>query len=116
MARIVAGAAVVEVAPAKPEKIRCKSCGVGWPCDVEMPAHVKQARRFLCSYCAGDPYWGKDGYMLQIIGDELAEVKKLHGARVAGQHMLTIVLASEDRSFRRRHCRRIFGLSGGGDD
>lgn len=60
---------VVPVAPTYEEPPRgihrCQSCGVGlakWP------------RQPICSYCKGDPDYGKDGYFRDIINDHIDNV------------------------------------------
>jgi hypothetical protein len=47
----------------KPGIHRCNSCGVGL---------AKLRRQPICSYCKGDPYYGGDGYFLDIIEEHIA--------------------------------------------
>lgn len=95
-----------------PAKIRCRSCGVSLP-----PGQVLApgASFYICSYCKGDPFWGKDGYLLEMILEELEVVKKKHSLLVAHQHLLAMVLRGngpELAAWRRRACRQYFGLAG----
>lgn len=94
------------------EKVRCRSCGVGLPAG---QCILPPASFYICSYCKGDPFWGQDGYLLEIIEEELAIVRKRHSALVAHQHILSMVLRApgpELAAYRRRECRQYFGLAG----
>lgn len=93
-------------APApRSSKPRCGSCGVGIP--------QLDGRPFRCSYCVGDPFFGKDGYLLDIIRAELEIVTTKYGALVAEQHVLSLVLSSTSSKDRRRMSRSYFGIAGG---
>ena len=91
---------------AKVERPRCGSCGAGIP--------QLNHRPFRCSYCVGDPFFGKDGYLLEMILEELEVVKAKHSLLVAHQHILAMVLRGngpELAAWRRRSCRQYFGLA-----
>lgn len=100
----------IDVAPPPaPGRLRCRSCGVCMPVGQVLRPPAKYYR---CSYCVGDPYWGKDGYLLDIIAEELERVKKEHGKLVASQHALALALEMTRSADRRRICRRYFGIAG----
>lgn len=85
-------------------KPRCGSCGVGIP--------QLDGRPFRCSYCVGDPFFGTDGYLFDIIRAELEIVRTRHGDLVAQQHVLSLVLTSTNARDRRRISRGYFGIAG----
>lgn len=86
---------------AKPEKVRCRSCGVGLP----PGQYIKPpARHYICSYCIGDPYWGQDGYLRDLIEAEL-EAKATTRDRA---NMLHIILWAPNRPQRRSATRLAF--------
>lgn len=93
-----------EAPPPKTERPRCGSCGVRIP--------QLNHRPFRCSYCVGDPYFGKDGYLMDMIQETLEVVKQTHGPLVASQHALTLALTASRSADRRRICRRFYGLAG----
>ena len=90
--------------PPTSSKPRCGSCGVVIP--------QLDGRPYRCSYCVGDPFFGKDGYLLDIINEELTKVRLVHGDLVASQHVLSLVLTATNTRDRRRMARRYFGLAG----
>lgn len=92
----------VEDAPAPIEstKIRCRSCGVGLP-----PGQIIKppAKYYVCSYCIGDPYWGKDGYLFDMIQEELEA-----GASQQRANLLHLILCASNRQHRRQATRLAF--------
>jgi hypothetical protein len=65
---------VVETAPPQEptrKKFRCGSCGVTIP--------ELRHRPFICSYCAGRPGWGRDGYFEAMIVDEIRMMEAKYG-------------------------------------
>lgn len=90
--------------PAAPEsaKVRCRSCGVGLP----PGQYVKPpARYYVCSYCIGDPYWGQDGYLREMIEEEL-DRKDTTRER---SNLLHIILWHPNRPGRRAAARLAYG-------
>lgn len=61
-------------------KFRCSSCGVRIP--------RRQARPFICSYCAGDPRFGTDGYFRAMIDDEIAFIERGIGEKLSPMNRL----------------------------
>jgi len=77
---------VVEPEPkseAPPGIHRCGSCGVGL---------ALWRRQPICSYCKGDPYYGLDGYFMDIINDHIAEkVDPMRPKPLRGKELLAMI-------------------------
>lgn len=82
-------------------KVRCRSCGVGLP-----PGQFVKppARYYVCSYCIGDPYWGQDGYLRDIIEAELAAPETTQER----SNLLKVILWAPNRPTRRQATRLAY--------
>jgi hypothetical protein len=84
-------------APApKAETPRCGSCGVRIP--------QLNHRPFRCSYCVGDPFFGKDGYLLEMINEALA------GELPPARRVALLACLGAARSSERRRYFKMSGL------
>lgn len=82
-------------------KVRCRSCGVSLP----KGQYVKPPARFyVCSYCIGDPFWGQDGYLRDMIEEELDDPK----TPIERRNLVTLILFGSNRANRRAAARLAY--------